>query len=576
MATFLRAGTAGLAVLCLGAAPLAAQTSDGGLFGGQPYTGGVLPTFGNGTNVENLRPQLERYFNTATLPAVAPTWVFDASLGVDVGVTDNALRLAAPRRADFFTVISPTLSATGDTARFKTNLSYSPLVQVYATQGSQTRVSQYFNGRSLAIVVPDAVFVDVRGDVTQSSQLGSGFNDGPSANYNRQNQVQTTSFSVTPYAEHRFGGWGTARVGYSFARSLQDSDDRFNTVNLVGTNRGYGSIGNLTTQRERASFATGENFGRVNDLTVAEAIQYSGTGSYSDAHRNQIFSQLGYALTRKVTLLGGLGYQDIVYSGSRTGGVRDDGIRINEPTWNTGVRYTPNADSTITVLYGRRDGSANVSFEGQFAPTARTRVIGRYSTGITSDLEGAQDVLATTSVGPGGFVTDTVTGAPVGTGGGGFGVQNGVYRVKRLSLTGLLLAARDSYSVTLTQEDRTTLSTSVSPFTGAVIPNGTSGTSLYVSGSWSHELAPDMTSNVSVQYGTTNNTSQFLGTAGNGGRQDTVSFSAALSKQFTATLSGTVRYTFTDQFGARGNTLSRYNAGNYTENILLVGLRKGF
>lgn len=585
---------AGLAGLCLLAQPAQAQLGETGSAAPPLLAGGVLPGLGGGTSVGDLRPQLERYFQPSLLPATAPAYVIQPSIGVDVGFTDNAGRgrgngRSGSGRSDAFTVISPTVVVTGDSARIKTNLAYAPQIQLYASTSNQDQVSNFFNGQSLITLAPDAVFLDLRGAVTQSSILGSGFNNGQTSTYNRQNQVQTTSFSITPYAEHRFGGWGTARIGYSFARTLQDSASGIATgntvdvfgnpvnVNPVNGSQGYGSIGNLTTQRERATFATGENLGRFNDLTTLEAIQYGGSGSYGGSHRNQALNELGFALTRKITLLGGIGYQDILYSGGSSGGGRNNlvqsNVRINEPTWTVGTRYTPNQDSAVTVLFGRRDGRASVSFDGQFAPTARTRVFGRYSTGITSDIEDAQNLLDTTSVGPAGLVTDSATGAPV-SGGSVFGVQNGVYRVSRLSLSGLFLANRDSYSVSVGQEDRTTLTTSTSFFSNNVVPAGTNTSSVFVSASWQHDLAPDLSSNVSAQYASSNNTSQLLGATS--GRQDTFSIAASLNKQFTQTLTGNVRYIHSEQLGAQGFTSSRINSNNYSENALLVGLRKSF
>ena len=572
---------AGLAGLCLFTAPAAAQYAAAG----QPYNGGVLPNVGTGgPRLGDLRPQLQSYFQSvAGPPSTAPAWLFTPTLGVDVGVTDNALRIKTTRRADVFTVLSPSLVVTGDTARVKVNLSYAPQVSLYATQTSQNQVAQYFNGQALATLVPETLFIDLRASTSVGSLAGNGLNNGATQTTNRQNSVQTTTVSITPYAEHRFGGWGTARVGYSFARTLQDRQDDSNT--LVVTNPtlatlgtpGYGATGNLTTQRERASFASGENFGRWNDILVVEAIQYNGSGSYRGAFRNQVQNEVGYALTRVITLLGGFGYQDIRYSGFPN-------VRIREPTWNAGVRYAPSPDSTVTVLYGRRDAITSVSFDGQFAPTARTRVIGRYTTGLTTDIEEAQNVLSTTSVGPTGLVTDTATGAPVGTS-GSFGVQNGIYKVKRLSLTGLLLQERDSYSIGLTSEDRTTVTNTPSVTGNTIIPAGTSSTSISANASWQHDLSPSVSTTTSAQYSLTNNTQQYLG--GTSGQQRTLVLTAALSKQFTQTLTGSVRYSFTDQSGGQpgtlqvnqtfnGNPALSINRGSYTENLLLVGLRKSF
>ena len=550
-----------------------------GPFAGQPYAGGLLSNLGTDARVNDLRPQLERYFQTAAgTPSNAPAWLVQPAIGVDVGVTDNALRTNSPRRADFLTVITPSIVVSGDASRLKVNFAYTPQASIYASQSSQTRVDQFFNGQALGIIVPDAVFLDLRGNVSSTSLTGNGLqNYNTVSNYNRQNQVTTTTVSATPYTEHRFGGWGTARLGYSFNRTLQDANQNQAVPNNVAVLNAFGSpaygyTGNLTTQRERVSFASGENLGRFNDYATAQAIQYNGSGSYRGAFRNEVSNELGYALTRRITLLGGLGYQDIRYAGAPP-------VRIREPSYNFGARYTPNPDSTLTVLYGRHDGIGSISFDGQYAPTARTRLIGRYSTGITSDLEGTQDVLEATTVGTSGLVTDSATGAPVSSG-SFFGVQNGVYKVRRLSLNALLLQDRDTFSVGLIYEDRTNLTNTVSAFTTTVIPAGQSSTSVYGSATWQHELAPDLTSNVGFQYGVTNNTQQFLG--GNAGTQTTVSVTAALNRQLTETLSGSVRYTFVSQDGGRGanagflNTSAFGNTGSYIENAVLVGLRKSF
>ena len=563
-----------------------AQAQFGGTSAAAPQvSGGLLPGFGGGSRVGDLRPQLERYFQPSLLPATAPTWVIRPSIGVDVGYTDNARRVSTGGKSDVFTIISPAVSVTGDSARVKTNLIYSPQLSVYASTPNQTQFSQFANGQTLITVAPDAVFLDLRGAITQSSLIGSGFDNGNTETFNRQNQVQTTSFSITPYATQRFGGWGTGTIGYSFARTLQDRADdsrafnQNNTFNTFGNGQGYGSIGNLTTQRERASFVSGENLGRINDMLTLEAIQYGGSGSYSGSHRNQVLNEVGYAVTRRFTVLGGLGYQDILYKGGGGFGVSQPDVRINEPTWNVGGRYSPGPDSTVTVLYGRRDGSASVSVDGQFSPTARTRLVGRYSTGISSDIEDAQNLLETTSVGPTGLLTDRATGAPVSGGIGVFGIQNGVFRVRRLSVVGYYLADRDTYSVSIGQEDRTTLTTTTSFLNNNVVPAGTKTSNLFGSVTWQHDLSPGLTSSVSAQYATSNNEQRLL--RGSNSRQDTYSISGSLAKQFTETLSGSARFVHSERSGGgqnnfNNNSLFRGNAGDYSENVLLVGVRKSF
>ncbi len=533
--------------------------------------GGLLPATGVGGRGQDLRSNLEGLLPNLPVRSIGRAWTISPSIGVDVGVTDNPGGSGRSSSVDAFTMISPTVALTGDTSRLTVRLNYAPEVYLYARTSGQNRVSQSLNASTLVTIVPETFFLDLRGLISEQSRTGSNqlVNQQNNQFLSRQDTIRSVSFSATPYLQHRFAGWGTGRIGYSIARTLQDSQDGLNTfnngLNTFDTSPGFGTTGNLTTQRERASFVTGENLGRINNETILEAVQYSGSGAYHGAYRNTVSNELGYAVSRTITLLGGIGYQDLRFSGA-------PGYRLREPTWNVGTRLSPNADSTITVLYGRRDGSTQVSFDGSYSPTARTRIFGRYSTGISSDAEDQQSVLQTTSVGPTGLLVDSVTGAPVSAT-NSFGTQNGINRIKRLSFTALLLMDRDSFSATVTNEDRTTLTPSTS-FLGNTVAPGTSSSSTTGSLGWQHDLNPVTSLSTTVSYGVSNNAT-LLGNAG-GGSQNTFSASASLGHTFTETLTGSVRYSYTDRSGGQGNNLPATLGGNSTQNLLLVGLRKSF
>lgn len=535
----------------------------------QPFNGSLLPSLGTDPRIDNLRTQIERYFNPGPSPVGQPKWLIEPSLGVETGLTDNALQIHSPRRADLYTMLSPTISISGDTARLKANVTYSPSAQLYASNGSQNRFDQTGAGSLLGIIVPDMLFLDVRGTVTQTSRTAGGSYGGFGPG-NVDDQVQTASFSVSPYLVHRFGGWGSARLGYSFARTMQDDvgDQGVFTnpfYNPYGTNP-YGTTGNLSTHHESLTFVTGENLGRFNIATTAEAFQYSGSGAYRDAHRNQVDVQVAYALTRRITLLGGGGYQDIAYGGYPP-------IRVREPSYDVGARYTLGEENSITVLWGRRDGIGSVAVDAIAAPTARTRLLARYTTGITSDLEQMQSLLQVATPGPGGTLLDAATAAPVALMGAN-GLQNGIYKLRRLSVTGMLLRERDTVSVSFSMDDQTTLSNTVSVLNGITIPAGSNSTGYTGVASWQHELSPVMSSTLSASYGVSDSNSRFLFDQGD--RQNTLVVSAAITRQLTETLSGSLRYIHTDRTGGQNATLGGRYGGDYSENLFLVGLRKRF
>ena len=547
----------------------------------------------------DLRRQLQAYEPNPLARSTGPDWIIQPSIGADIGVTDNATATERNRQSDIFALISPSVVIDGQTSRLKLNLSYSPQAYFYARTGSQTRVDQTGAGTALISIVPGSVFLDLRGSISEQSRTGglgtslgtSGNTSGGNTALNRQDQVQSITVSVTPYAEQRFGGWGTGRIGYSFLRTLQDGRNNQTNYGQFGSQSalqqafntsGLGSqgiTGNLTTQRERASFVTGENLGRFNVTTAAEAVQYSGAGAYHNAHRNLLSLDVGYAISRTVTLVAGTGYQDLRYSGT-------PGYRVNAPIWNVGVRLTPEPDSTITVGYGRKDGANSLYLNAATAPTARTRVYARYSQGLSTDAEGQQDLLQSTTIGSTGLLTDTATGAPVGSTSAQFGTQNGLYRLRSFSLSSTLLLNRDSFSVSVSNEDRTNISAvtfgpGVNNGLLPVLPAGSSSNGTFGTLSWQHELTPVMTFSASGTYGITNY-SNLGGTSGNGStggngstRQTSLQAQAALSYQFTETLSGSVRYLYTERNSNQPQTLFG-TQGNLVQNTLLAGLRKSF
>ena len=257
---------------------------------------GVRPAYGLGTRVGDLRAQLEGLVSGgAPLPA-GIAWQVIPSIGVDVGVTDNASFTNGRQRADVFTQITPGVLIIGDTPRVNVNLNYTPLARLYASTPSQNRFDHYLNGGAQVTLLPERFLVDARAQVSQQSLSGGfgddGFSGGTRSNFDRRDQVQTATVEVTPRFVNRFGSLGTGELSYSFAYTNQSygSDNRFRTSALgapFGSSLGSGfgtadSRANaanqgffpqdLITHRERGTFTTGEDLGRIRSFLLAEAV----------------------------------------------------------------------------------------------------------------------------------------------------------------------------------------------------------------------------------------------------------------------------------------------------------------
>ena len=426
----------------------------------------------------------------------------------------------------------------------------------------------------MVTVIPDRLFVDLRGSVAQQSIFG-GFSEGTatpsgSTTLNRRDQTTTASLFVSPYYVQRFGAYGVGQLAYSLSYVDQGNISRSNLVGTtvidpvtglpVTTARGRG-IGNLLTQREVATFTSGENLGRIQSTLTLSATQYDGSGPYRNAHRNEVSLDNAYAITRTIAVLGTVGYQNLRFDTiPRT--------RVDDVLWNLGVRFAPTPEDFISVRYGRRDGFNDFAADASYQTTPRTRVFLRYSNGLSTDLEESSNLLASTQVDSSGSTVDTATGRPVlGTAGNFFGIQDNLFRLRRLSASGVLLLDRDVFTLSLVHETRSLVGRSP---TANLATSGTSGSGLYSTLQWQHDLSPDLQSQVALQFGTRDDDGGFTSSGVNTrSRSDRIiSASASLNYQLSQTISTRALYQISNSSGN--------GTGDVTQNLVLVGLRKTF
>ena len=555
----------------LAAVPAQAQ------FAGDAPANAVLPATGFTSPAGGLREQLDRQ-PAGGGPSLQPGIIVTPSIGVDVGATDNVSGLdgSAPGNsnagADGLAIITPGVQVSGETSRVRVNAGYFPSITRYLRTGSQNSVFQNGYASANVTVVPDAVFVAATGDISVQSRTGGTFyNSGTNfstSNLNRNDQATTYDFSVTPYAVHRFGGTGTAQVGYTFAYTDASGqsgtfDDGQSVFNDQSFNGRFAPTQALITNREFASFTTGEDLGRLNSITSLQATQFSGSGVYSSAYRNTITNDLSYALNRFVALVGRIGYEDVRYSGFPP-------TQIDDVVWRAGVRLTPNPNSQLVLAYGHSDGINSAYVTGYYTPTARTRIDVSYSSGLTTDLEDIQNTGVISQYDAAGTTFNQSTNGPVSSSSGFFGVDNNLFRLRRFSITGSLVYTRDTYSATVDNEQRTIVATST-PGQTSLLGSTDNGTTASLT--WEHQLTPVLTSSVSGSFGT----DRVSGVGG--GTQTTYGAFAGLFYQLSPTISTSARYNFLKRTG-NDTSLAAFNNGYNsragTVNTILLGLRKSF
>ena len=337
----------------------------------------LLPDTGTTMQVGALRQQLEGLMNTGASTPAAPGWTFVPALGAEERWTDHLLTVDGTGKSTFVTALLPSLLINGQTERTTTTISYNPALDYYSN-GSQGLITQNLDAASKITVLPEHLFLDLRGYATVQPTYG-GYGPIGTAAVSSHDETQTLGFSAHPYVRQSFGDDGSAELGATLSHVAQNGLSN-------GLSSGQPVLlapvpgQNLNSEQEYFSLTSGPAFGRTTASLQLSASQDTGNGVLNNARQDTGVVNLGYLVTRSLTALTSFGYDDIHYSGTPP-------FNFSGPRWSVGAHWIPNPDSSITVNYGAQEGVESAQVDASYALTARTRVYARYSEGITNGLE---------------------------------------------------------------------------------------------------------------------------------------------------------------------------------------------
>lgn len=557
---------AAVAAICWSATAQAQIPSDIG-----PVSG-ILPStgFGNATAAS-----IRNFVNPLQPTGNAPGFNYGGSLGAQVGYIDNANGASdAPgskRVGSFEGRLTPSFFVSGETRLLQANVSYSPTLYYYPSDQSQSRISQNLNASVQGTIIPEMLFLNLRGFATDTSSSGI-YNPSGTQTVNRQNVEQVYSFSASPSLTHTFADTGTLQASYSIndTATLNPGNGSNNNINYINNiNNGFGNYQpsylaapgdtRSLSQSENATFTSGSDFGRYHHTLALTGNQTSGNNGTPESHRDIANYGLAYAINRFVSLIGTVGYEDLSYGASSLNGVATSHpYKVSGMIGGAGVKLTPNADSSATITYGWIDGGASFTLDATYKPTARTSLYASSSSGITTNSQQISGFVADSTVNDYGISVDPNTGAPLQFANTALGGTNQPYRLTRTSLTGALLFDRDTFSATIIASEQKNPG-------GPVIQNVNSN-SLFGSLSWQHELSETLSSNLSAHYGVQQTPSTKTSPSSS---TTSVAFDAMVSKTINEKLSGSLIYTFINN---DGNTAS----SRITINEILLGATQRF
>jgi uncharacterized protein (PEP-CTERM system associated) len=531
-----------------------------------PPTDTLLPREGiNGTDTD-LRSHLMSAFGSASGTATGQQAPSGLSIYKQVGVsetytTNSGYRLGAGSNAgdDFITEIQPAIRVIDNTQRVKIDLTYDPIGMIYARNGSFSQFEEQGNGDILVTLLPNWLYLDTRGIISQQSIFG-GVGPAGTVTLSPDERETISSISISPYISHTFGGNGTVEAGVGYSYSAVNASGALNNSVINGNNSfGLGDYGSsyLNTERAFASYTTGDNLGRFRNRIGTDDSYYQGSGALQNAHRDLVVDDVSYAFTRMITGLAEIGYEWTNYP--------DAGYAYHGVIGAGGVELRPSKNSDLIVEYRYLDGFGSIFAQGTWQVTPRIRVFGGYSEGIstfqqdlqTSLLDESSDL--TTGIG-----ATALSSSPLLQSSNFFGANEYLSRVKRADIAATYLGDRDTATLSFEHESTKPVGHPV----GTLLPLSTTG--WFVAASERHEISPTLSASAYVQYGKNTTGLTSLGSG------DTVSFSASLDKVFSQTLTGYVRVGGTYIVGGSAFAATGYYGLSGDETDATVGIVKRF
>jgi hypothetical protein len=495
-------------------------------------------------------------------------------------------------------------------------LSYAPTLSLYTETSALNSLTQDLSGLATVTLAPETLYVDLRalsgvhsiyGGLGGTGALGSSAGAGATAQtaipilggnslgLTRNNEVQTTSFGISPYLLQSFGDWGTAKLGYSFNVTRSATLSGFASPPFpTGGSNGQ----TLVSHEETARFVTGQIMQFVqnsidldiwNGTTTTDAngaivpgfavlnpngtiTSLSAPPGKSTSSRVVVTDTISYAVSRSLVLFVSGGHEDIVYSNQTLSGINPTvgpngalvpnftfasvpGTEVHDLIWSFGGTWTPNADSSLTLSYGHQNGFNSFSANGYYQATPRTLLNASYGSTLGTQLEFVQNQLnLAANNGSGTLVNGQTAGGLFGAS-NALAYQNGVFRTDTLSVGSTTFLDRDIISLDLLFAKQTV--------SGA---NSSSGTTKGGSATWLHQMEPGMIVSGSIAY-STQDQAVFRGI--NANSSSSIVASLAWQYQISDTVSVSLRYAYLERQSA--NT-----AFDTYQNLLILGISKTF
>lgn len=482
-------------------------------------------------------------------------------MGVDETLTDNAAGTAnggtlsansagtvstsaASKKGDLVSRFTPTIAAYDVTRRIQAGLTYSPSYEKFLNSSNLDRFDNTLLGTGKADLWDNRLTVNATGSISREIINAQGAL-APDAITTNQNQTTVQTYTFSPTFVQPFGDFAVGQLRYL----------------LGSTSTSSGALAPALQNQVTGSLTSGTEFNNLQwSVTLSDSETDQGSTLNGGQTVNNIVNPttsaplsdktaqvgLNYALNRTITLLSGVGYEDISSSSSL--------LKTSGPFGSFGIGLT-GSRLDLQVVYNLRYNTQFVSAQGTYNITEQLKAQVLYTESITTQQNLLINQALNLGLTPTGGFVNPVTGLPfsatpsaagINSGAGNFAIRD---RNGQFILTGNY--DRNIYAFTAQQDVQSTDTTDFNEKT------------LSLTGTYARDLTPKTNLNLAVSYVHLSQTSPTAS------RDDLYTASPSLSYDLGQGLTATAAYSFLYR-------KSSVSGQNLSANALTLGLHKQF
>jgi uncharacterized protein (PEP-CTERM system associated) len=309
----------------------------------------------------------------------AGDWKFTPSLSVSETLTDNVTLDDTQVDGDLLTSLEPGASLTGRSRRLQVNADYRLQNRYYADHSDLNDMTNFLGSNAIIEAIEENLFVDFTAAMFPTQENTDGRLSNRNSRNTSENQVNVTSYGVSPRFIYRFGNIATVNAD---ARISETSNSRATTDEVLTTGAGR-------NESRGVRLESGNYFSRY---TWAIAHSQRSTihegGEQQDSDFESLMFDNNYRINRFFLLRSTVGSESNDFAGgSRFSGndARGSGI-----TWLIGGDWTPSPRMKIGGRFGKRSFGDSKEFNFSYR-LRRIAIQGTYTEELSTSAEQLQN-----------------------------------------------------------------------------------------------------------------------------------------------------------------------------------------